>query len=129
MSGKRLTVHGATLRCTQGTAPSALQIPAQKTSSETFRAGTPSDHVPLVNVHPFGACRSPSNPQVAAATAAAGGALTPQPCVPVIPAPWTGASTISSTVKRALIVETSTCACQWAGTIEVVDPGTKVTTT
>jgi hypothetical protein len=74
-------------------------------------------------------CQSLANPQVAAATSAAMGTLTPQPCVPVIPAPWSpGASVVTLNGVPALTSD-SKCQCTWAGTIEVVDPATTVDAT
>ena len=43
---------------------------------------------PMANIPGFGACMSPMNPQVIAATAAALGVFTPQPCIPVTTSPW-----------------------------------------
>lgn len=45
------------------------------------------DHNPLLNIMPFGMCTTPSNPMVAAATAAALGVLTPMPCLPMTMSP------------------------------------------
>jgi Domain of unknown function (DUF4280) len=39
-----------------------------------------NDHVPFVNIMPFGMCMSPSNPAFVSATAAALGTPTPVPC-------------------------------------------------
>lgn len=129
MTKRRLVVHGAMLKCSEGLAPATFAVPMQKSSSETFRVGTVQDNVPMVNVPAFGMCKTQANPQVAAATSAASGVLTPMPCVPIISAPWSGGSSISSTEAKALLVEDSTCSCQWGGRIEVTEPGTKVTTT
>lgn len=82
-------------------------------------AATIMDSVSLLNVSSFGACSSITNPAVTAATAAALGVLTPMPCVPATPAPWTpGASTVLIGGAPAL---DSACMlnCLWAGIIKV----------
>ena len=64
---------------------------------------------------------------VASATAAALGMLTPQPCVPATSAPWTpGAPTVKIGNQPALD-STSKCMCQWAGVIQITDPGQTTT--
>ena len=80
----KLVVHGAVLQCTMGMAPGSLSIlPTNATQGDQQNAATVMDFQPTVNIAAFGMCQSPSNPQVAAATAAAMGVLTPQPCIPV----------------------------------------------
>ena len=81
------------------------------------------DHVPMVNIMPFGMCISIANPHVAAATSAALGVLTPQPCIPATASPWMpGAPTVMIANQPALD-NISTCMCNWAGVITVADPG------
>jgi hypothetical protein len=81
------------------------------------------DHVPMVNIMPFGMCISPANPTVAAATAAALGVLTPMPCIPATTAPWVpGAPTVMIGNQPALD-NMSKCMCMWAGVISIVFPG------
>ncbi len=79
------------------------------------------------NRYPPSACASRrQSTQVAAATSAAGGTLTPMPCSPVIAAPWSpGAAGVTLTGRRALTV-VSTCSCVWSGTIEIKDPACDV---
>jgi hypothetical protein len=80
--------NGATLMCSFGVAPSVLTVlPLNRTLTSNMPAANIMDHIPMVNIMPFGMCITPSNPAVAAATAAAMGVLTPMPCVPVTPAP------------------------------------------
>ena len=114
---------GATLQCSFGAAPSTLAVlPANRTLTQTPDANI-MDNKPLVNIMPFGMCSSLANPAVAAATAAALGVLTPMPCVPVIPAPWTpGASTVLIANMPAL---DNNCKlmCAYAGVIQIVNPG------
>ena len=116
--------NGAMLKCSMGMAPSTFVVtPEHKVLSSSQPAANIMDNVPMKNIMPFGACRSPANPQVAAATAAAMGVLTPQPCVPVIPAPWVpGAPTVLLDGMPALN-NTSKLMCAWAGIIEVTNPG------
>jgi len=82
-----------------------------------------SDMVPMMNVAPFGMCTTPSNPQVAAATSAAMGVLTPQPCLPVITAPWTPGSAKVSAGGIPVLTSNSTCVCMWGGSISIVQAG------
>jgi len=61
---------------------------------------------------------------VAAATAAAMGALTPMPCIPVLPAPWVpGSPTVLIGGKPAL---NNSCKlnCAYGGIISINNPGT-----
>src|SRR4051794_37388500 len=81
---------GASMMCTFGAAPSSLVVlPVGKFAfTNQMPDANIMDHVPMLNIMPFGMCMSPSNPTVAAATAAALGVLTPRPCTPATPAPW-----------------------------------------
>ena len=116
---------GAMLQCPFGAAPSSLVVlPKNKVLAEGPPAANIMDHVPLVNIMPFGVCNSPANPVVAAATAAALGVLTPMPCVPATTAPWvTGAPTVLIANMPALD-NVSKCLCMWGGAIGIVNPGT-----
>ena len=80
-----------------------------------------TDSAAMVNITPFGLCTTPSNPQVAAATAAALGVLTPQPCIPVIAGTWIGGKTLIGG-KPCLNME-SKCICSYGGSISIVNPG------
>jgi len=116
--------NGATLMCTFGAAPSTMVVvPLHRTLTSNQPAANIMDNIPMVNIMPFGMCTSPSNPTVAAATAAALGVLTPMPCIPVTPAPWTpGAATVILDNMPALN-NTSKLMCMWAGSISVTVPG------
>jgi len=120
-----LVVNGAQMTCTFGVAPSTLTV---LPSGPILQAGGQLlarivDMVPMTNVTPFGMCTTPSNPQVAAATSAAAGVLTPQPCIPVITAPWTPGSTKVSAGGVPALTSTSTCTCAWGGSIAIVSAG------
>ncbi len=116
--------NGATLMCSFGIAPSSLVVlPINRTNTGNQPAANIMDHIPLVNIMPFGMCTSLANPSVAAATSAALGVLTPMPCVPVTPAPWApGAPTVMLGNQPALD-NTSKLTCTWAGVISVTVPG------
>ena len=122
-------VSGAVLSCTFGVAPSTLTVlPVNRVTCSKMPAATIMDYAPMVNIAPFGVCISIANPQVAAATAAALGVLTPQPCIPATVSPWVpGAVTVAIAGQPALD-NVSTCMCMWAGVITVVSPGQEHTT-
>ena len=120
----QVTIMTARLACSMGVAPSALQVPpANRVRCSGQPAANILDSKPLVNIQPFGACMSPANPAVAAATAAAVGVLTPMPCVPVTPGPWAPGSPTVRLGAAPLLDSTSTCACAWAGLIRITDAG------
>lgn len=110
--------------CTFGIAPATLIATTAITTSTTdVPAATIMDFAPMVNIPTFGMCISPANPEVAAATAAAMGVLTPMPCIPATAAPWTpGSPTVTKAGVPALDM-TSMCMCMWGGMISITDPG------
>lgn len=114
---------GATLRCSMGSATSALQIPAGRTVSD---AGKPvaviSDARALVNILPFGQCSSTSNPRYSPKL------RLPPPCTPVFPAPWTPGSPSVKAGGLPLLNSGCQCQCQYGGVVTVVTPGQQTTT-
>jgi Domain of unknown function (DUF4280) len=114
----------ATLTCSFGMAPSTLNVlPTNRVLVEGKPAGTIQDMIPITNIPPFGMCTTPSNPAVAAATSAAMGVLTPAPCMPVIPAPWTPGAVLTQIGNMPALTSTCTCQCTWGGVITVGNPG------
>jgi hypothetical protein len=114
----------ATLTCTFGMAPSALGVlPVNRVLTGGQPAANIMDHAPFVNIRPFGMCMSVANPQVAAATAAALGVLTPMPCVPNTPAPWVPGSPTALIGNQPGLNNMSKLMCMWAGVISVAVPG------
>lgn len=116
---------GAMMTCTFGMAPSSLVVPPKnRVLCEGPPAANIMDHIPIMNIPPFAMCKSPSNPTVAAATAAAMGVLTPMPCVPVTPSPWvTGAPTVMIGGIPSLD-NIAKCMCTWGGVIGFSNSGT-----
>ena len=114
----------ATLQCSFGAAPAVLNVlPVNRTLTGGMPAANIMDHIPLVNVMPFGMCMSMANPMVAAATAAALGVLTPMPCIPATSSPWLpGAPTVLLGNMPALDAN-SILMCNWAGVIKIAMPG------
>jgi hypothetical protein len=111
------------LKCSMGAAPSSfIVLPQNRVTAGGTPAGNIMDNKPIVNVPPFGMCKSPSNPAVIAATAAAQGVFTPAPCVPVLPAPWQpGTPTVTIASLPALDPDCKLL-CAWAGVITVDRP-------
>lgn len=113
---------GAVLACSFGAAPSALSVVPAGVLAGALPAATIMDHAPFLNILPFGVCSCLANPAVAGATAAALGALTPMPCVPVTTAPWLpGSPTVLIGGKPAL-QNTSMLLCAWGGVIRITAP-------
>ena len=114
---------GAMMQCSFGAAPSSLVVlPANKVLTVTPDANI-MDNKPMVNIMPFAMCSSMANPTVAAATAAALGALTPMPCVPVIPAPWAPGSPTVLIANMPALNNSSKLMCAYGGVIQITNPG------
>jgi len=123
----KLVVHGAQLKCSEGLSPSTLSIlPVNPVEADSQRAATIMDFAPMTNIAPFGMCKTQANPQVASATAAAQGVLTPMPCVPVITGPWSPGSPCVQIEHQKALTDDSTCRCAWTGTIEITGAGNDV---
>lgn len=116
-------ISNAMLKCSFGVAPCSFKVlPKNMVTVEGQPAANIMDYVPMINISGFGMCQSPSNPQVAAATAAAAGVLTPQPCIPAIPAPWTPGSAKVLIAMMPALNDSSQCMCMWGGAITVSTP-------
>lgn len=120
----QLVSLGSVLSCSFGTVPMPMIVPPEvPVLTDLLPAATIFDFVPLENIPSFGLCSSLANPEVAAATAAAEGVLTPMPCIPVTTSPWVpGAPTVLLEGMPALCMG-SLCMCDWLGEITIDEPG------
>ena len=113
---------GSMCECTFGVAPSVLNaVPPGGALGDNMPVMTMDMIIPMVNILPFGMCDSLANPEVASATAAAMGVLTPMPCVPVVVDPWAPPSPTVNIAGMPAVVETSICECAWGGVIAVTE--------
>lgn len=114
----------AKIRCTYGDKISTLTVLPDRT---IWLTGQPqaniSDHRSMVNIAPFGKCRTTAYPPTAAATAAAHGKLTPMPCVPNTPFPWMNGKDDVILKGDPALLKTSKCKCIYGGTITITDDG------
>jgi len=115
---------GAMMTCTFGVAPSSLVVlPVNKVMTNEVPDANIMDHIPMTNIMPFGMCSSPANPEVAAATAAAMGVLTPMPCIPNTPAPWVPGAVTVLLGNQPTLDNISQLMCIWGGVITFTDAG------
>jgi Domain of unknown function (DUF4280) len=115
---------GAMMQCSFGVAPSSLVVlPTNRVMTNMVPDANIMDHIPMVNIMPFGMCMSIANPTVAAATAAALGVLTPMPCIPATPAPWIAGAPTVLLGNFPSLDNVSQLMCLWAGVITFVDAG------
>jgi hypothetical protein len=81
-------------------------LPVQREQIEDQFAANIMDHVPMVNILPFGAC-----------------ATLQGPCVPATLAPWVPGSPSVTLDDLPALDDISTLECLVGGTITVLDPG------
>jgi hypothetical protein len=115
---------GAMMQCSFGMAPSSLVVlPTNRVLTDQMPDANIMDHVPMLNIMPFGMCQTPSNPVVAAATAAALGVLTPMPCIPATPAPWVAGAPTVLLGNFPTLDNVSQLMCIWGGVITFTNAG------
>lgn len=83
----------------------------------------------MVNVKPFGRCRSLGYPPTAAATSAHHGHLTPMPCVPGTTSNWSTVDADSILVGKPALLDTAKLRCIYGGQITIINPGQSLETT
>ncbi|HYR25145.1 MAG TPA: DUF4280 domain-containing protein [Aquabacterium sp.] len=116
--------NGAVLQCSFGQAPSTLVVtPQNRVLTSSMPAANIMDHVPMLNIMPFGMCSCLGNPLVAAATSAAMGALTPMPCIPATGTPWAPGSPTVTIAALPALNDTSKLQCMYGGAISVLFAG------
>ena len=125
--GEPVVHMGALVQCSFGLAPAALVVlPSAKVMVEDTPAANITCSTPA-NIPTFGMCTSLANPEVAAATAAALGVLTPMPCVPAL-MPWMPGSIKTMIGGAPALVMGNTCQCAFGGVVQILFPGAVRTT-
>ena len=120
----QLVTMGAMMMCSMGAAPSTLMVtPENLTNAANKPAATIMDNIPMKNIMPFGVCRSPANPVVAAATTAALGVLTPMPCIPMTAAPWAPPAPKLMIKNKPALLNNAKLLCNWGGSISITMAG------
>jgi len=114
-----LVTGTAMLSCTFGAAPTPLTVLPVNKVLVNMPAANIMDNKPFLNIIPFGVCNTPSNPMVAAATAAALGVLTPMPCIPNTVAPWIVGKPTVLIGNMPCLNSDSKLMCMWGGCISI----------
>lgn len=122
--GDTYVVTGAIMTCTFGMAPSSFMAsPGRTEMLSNVPKGNIMDFAPMVNIMPFGMCNTPSNPTVAAATAAAMGVLTPMPCIPAVTTPWMPGNPQVLVQGQPALMRSNCNMCMWGGQISFTTDG------
>jgi len=116
---------GAKLKCSMGDQQSDLGVihPMSPASLHGNNMANIQDYKPMMNIMPFGQCKSLANPTVASATAANYGKLQPMPCIPNTTAPWIPGSMNVLVKGQSALLDNCKLMCMWAGVIEVSNEG------
>ncbi len=119
---KPVIVQGTLLKCGFGNMPAPIMVLPDRKVNSMLPVAVKSDHIPLLNILPFGMCSNPANPMVAAATAAALGVLTPVPCIPCTAQDWTGVCAKVKVKGQEAINMDSRLNCLYGGSIQAAAP-------
>ncbi len=113
---------GAQCMCTMGLTPAPLMIlPQKKAFGENKPIATIQDNKPMVNIMPFGMCKSLGNPGVKPPF------VPMAPCVPNTAAPWMPGSPTVLVGNVPALNNSCKLICNYGGVISIMNPGmTKV---
>lgn len=116
--------HGAKLKCTCGSKIANIQVLPDRTVTLTngYYANI-SDHQSMVNIPPFGVCRSLKYPPTKSATDAHHGSLTPMPCKPGTYSVWENGNDTYIIRNFPALLTCSSCRCIYGGVITIVTDG------
>lgn len=129
MSNKIYVCSGAVLKCSYGTSNGSLSATPKSVSLCSQDQANIGDHISMVNIKPFGKCRSLGYPPTAAATSAHHGHLTPMPCVPGTTSNWSTVDANSILVGKPALLNTAKLRCIYGGQITIINPGQSLETT
>ncbi|MFT6778216.1 MAG: hypothetical protein ACJAV1_002153 [Paraglaciecola sp.] len=104
-------------------APSSVLVTPENLVQQTTPVANIMDYIPIKNIVPFSMCSSPSNPVVAAATAAPLGVLTPMPCIRATASPWIPGSPTILVGNMPILNDTCSLLCTWGGMISITNAG------
>lgn len=113
---------GAKLMCPFAAGTGTLTVNRLSPLHDNKPIANIADCQPMVNISSFGMCTTLSNPQVASATSAALGVLTPQPCIPAIVGMWKPGKPDTLVAETPALLNTDTLQCMWGGMI-TIQPG------
>lgn len=119
---KPVVIQGTLLKCSFGNAPTPIMVLPDKKVKSMMPVAVKTDHIPILNILPFGMCSNPANPMVIAATAAAMGVLTPMPCVPCTVQDWEQPCKKVKIHGKEAINMDSKLKCLYGGNIQIAAP-------
>lgn len=120
-----VVVAGAMVTCPFGTTPANLTVTSQNVVVAEGKPVATITDTSVANIPTCGMCSSLANPQVASATAAALGVLTPQPCVPAVAGTWIATQTKCLVGGKPCLTGEATAICSYGGTLSIIDAGQK----
>lgn len=110
---------GSMMKCSFGQLPCVFNASPGTVLAKT-PVGTIFD-ISITNIATFGMCTSLSNPMVASATAAALGALTPMPCIPLITNAWISSAPNVLIKNAPVLTNDAKTMCGYGGVISFMN--------
>ena len=116
-------VTGASVMCLFGTSPANLVVTSQTMVLADGKPMATIADASVANMPTFGMCSSLGNPQVASATAAALGVLTPQPCVPAVAGTWIPTQMKCLAGGKPCLTNDANAICSYGGSLSIISAG------